>query len=207
MRAFTLIEVVTVIAILAILLLIGAGLLGGTGPQARKASTDLLTGLIEQARSTAISSRVNIVLAIAEPGDLPAADGRCRVALIKVESWPESPGDPVKGSLLSRWRILETGSILMGGDVDGVPNPLDAPQLKIEYGPDHSIKLEAHAIAFHSRGGLRYPEGSTPVVMRVAEGGYRAGAAVPNRRGSNGSLSENRLKIGRVTARPYRIDG
>jgi hypothetical protein len=43
--------------------------------------------------------------------------------------------------------------------------------------------------------------------MRIAEGGYRGGKATPNRRGDSHAISENRLKIGRVTARPCRIDG
>jgi hypothetical protein len=205
--AFTLIELVTVIAVLTILLLVGTRLLGGTTSQARKAGTDLLTGMIEQARTMAVSSRTHVVLAIAEPGDLPARDERCRLALIKVDEWPENPGDPVKGVLMTRWRTLETGAVLLGGDVDGVANPLDVPQLDIHFGPNHSLKVEAHALAFHSRGGLRYPEGSTPVAMRVAEGGYRGGAASPNRNGDAGTISEDRLKIGRVTARPYRTDG
>ena len=205
--AFTLIEMVTVIAVLVILMMVGVNLLGGTGAQARKAGTDLLTGMIEQGRTAAISSRTSVILAIAEPGDLPAGDERCRLGLFKVENWPEHPGEPVKAVLMTRWRSLETGVVLLGGADGDVGNPLDAPQLDIQYGSNHSLKVEAHAIAFHSRGGLRYPEGSTPASMRVAEGGYRGGRATPNRRAEAGNISENRLKIGRVIARPYRTDG
>ena len=197
---------VTVIAVLVILMMAGVKLLGGTGSQARKAGTDLLTGLIEQARTTAISSRSDVILAIAEPGDLPGGDERCRVAILKVETWPELPEDPVKGTLVTRWRNLETGVVLLAGAMDGVPNPLDSPQLKIAYGADHSLKVEAHAIAFHSRGGLRYPKGSSPIALRIAEGGYRNGSPSPNRRGDAGNISENLLKIGRVIARPYRTN-
>ena len=69
--AFSLIEMVAVIAILVILMTAGVSLMNGTGSQSRKAGTDMLGGMIEQARTTAITSRSHVVLAVAEPGDLP----------------------------------------------------------------------------------------------------------------------------------------
>jgi prepilin-type N-terminal cleavage/methylation domain-containing protein len=206
-KAFTLIEVVTVIAVLVILLMAGISLLGGTGAQARRAATDLLAGMIEQARTTAITTRSDVILAIAEPGDLPGSDERGRLALFRVETWPDSPTEPIKATLLNRWRTLETGVVLLGGEVGGLANPLDSAQRKIQFGPNHSKEVEAHILVFHPRGGLRIPEGSTPVAMRVAEGGYRNGVASPNRRGDSATIAENQLRIGRVTARAYRSDG
>jgi hypothetical protein len=198
---------VAVIAVLVILMTAGISLMNGTGSQARKAGTDLLTGMIEQARTSAITSRSFVVLAIAEPGDLPAGDERCRLGLFKVESWPQNPSDPVNGVLMSRWRTLETGIALIGGQVDGVDNPLDAAEINISYGTTKPLNVKVHAIAFNSRGGLHHPAGSTPVAMRIAEGSYRNGKATPYRRGENAAITENRMRIGRVTARPYRIDG
>ncbi len=191
-----------VIAILGALMTAGVSLLGGTGARSRKAGTEMLTGLIEQARTTAITSRSHLVLAIAEPGDLPAGDERCRLGLFKVGEWPDSPSSPpvLTGVLLKRWLTLETGIVLAGGDVDGVANPLDGEQVTIRYG---GTGVKVHIIAFNSRGGLHYPPGSTPVAIRISEGRYRGGEAVSNPRGG----SECRLKIGRVTARPYPTDG
>lgn len=200
---------VTVIAILVILMTAGVSLLNGTGVQSRKAATDTLSGLIEQARTSAITSRSYVILAIAEPGDLPSADERCRIGLFRVDEWPETPTAPLalKGVLLSRWQTLNTGIVLIGGAVDGVDNPLDQPQINLSYGGTKNLSVQVHAIAFNSRGGLHYPSGSTPIAIRLAEGAYRKGGAAPNRRGDAKTISENRLKIGRVTARPYRIDG
>lgn len=207
-RAFSLIELAAVIAVIVVLLVAGVGLLGGTGSQARRAGADLLTGMIEQARTAAITTRSYIVLAVAEPGDLPTGDERCRLGLFKVETWPENSSEPVSGVLMSRWRILENGVALIGGEADGLENPLDGEKLTIAYGTGSKIRtVNVHAIAFNSRGGLHHPAGSNPVAMRIAEGGYRGGKATPNRRGDSQAISENRLKIGRVTARPYRIDG
>jgi prepilin-type N-terminal cleavage/methylation domain-containing protein len=209
-RAFSLIEMMVVIAILVTLMTAGVSLLNGTGAQSRKTGTDMLTGLIEQARTTAITSRSYVVLAIAEPGDLPASDERCRIGLFKVnEVWPDAAAtpSPLKCTLLNRWQTLNTGILLIPGDVAKLPNPLDEKsEITISYGGTKNLSVKVHAIAFNSRGGLHYPAGSTPVAIRIAEGGYRGGKATPNERGSEKSIAENRLKIGRVTARPYRID-
>lgn len=203
--AFTLVEIVVVIAVLVILLVAGVGLLGGTGAQARRAGTDMLSGMIEQARTSAITTRSYVVLAVAEPGDLPASDERCRIGLFKVENWPENDTDPLSAVLMSRWRIFENGVVLIGGDTGGLENPLDRQKLQITYGTGNKARtIQVHGIAFNPRGGLHHPRGSMPVALRIAEGAYRGGKATPNRRGE--TIAENRLKIGRVTARPYRMD-
>jgi len=204
---------VAVIAVIVILMTAGVSLMNGTGAQSRKASTDLLTGMIEQARTSAISSRAIVVLAVAEPGDLPISDDKCRVGIFKLEKgWPESFGGSLDNAvLMARWKTLETGVVLLGGEVDGVENPLDVgKEVTINYGTAAKpLSVKAHAIAFNPRGGLQFPTGSTPIVMRVAEGTYRNGAPVAYTRGGSESkgVTESRLKIGRVTARPYSIDG
>ncbi|RPJ33826.1 MAG: prepilin-type N-terminal cleavage/methylation domain-containing protein [Verrucomicrobiaceae bacterium] len=205
-RAFSLIEIVVAIAVIVILLVAGVGMLGGTGAQARRSGADTLTGMIEQARTAAITGRCHVVLAVAEPGDLPANDGRVRLGLFKVETWPDNSTEPINAVLMRRWRILENGVVLLGGSFESLENPLDGSELLIKYGKNQT-PLGFHAIAFNPRGGLHHPAGSAPVVMRIAEGGYRNGKATPNLRGDSRVISENRLKIGRVTARPYRIDG
>jgi prepilin-type N-terminal cleavage/methylation domain-containing protein len=206
--AFSLIEMVTVIAILVILMTAGVSLMNGTGSQSRRAATDLLAGMIEQARSSAITSRSYVILAVAEPGDLPSGDESCRLGLFKVETWPDSSAGPVTGVLMSRWRPLDAGVALIGGQVDGLENPLDdGHELTISYGSGKPMTVKVHAIAFNSRGGLHHPAGSSPIVMRIAEGNYRGGEPAPYKRGNPETITENRLKIGRVTARPYRIDG
>jgi prepilin-type N-terminal cleavage/methylation domain-containing protein len=208
-RAFTLVEMLAVIAVLAILLVAGVGLLGGTSAQARKSATDALGGMIEQARTSAITSRSHVVLAIAEPGDLPANDKLCRIGLFKVaiDQWPPNPASAeIPAVLMSRWKTLENGVILINGQPANqqTPNALDGDELTIKY-RDNVPAVKVHAIAFNSRGGLIHPIGSSPLLLRLAEGGYRNGQRSPNQR--NGEIAENLLKIGRVTGRSYRIDG
>lgn len=199
---------VAVIAVLVTLMTAGISLLSGTGIQSRKTGTDMLSGIIEQARTKAITSRSYVVLVIAEPGDLPAQDERCRIGIFTVDSWPDPATAPLtlKGVLATRWQMLNTGIALIPGSVDGVANPIDQPEVTITYGGTKNLNVKVHAIAFNSRGGLAYPTGSAPIALRIAEGGYRGGKATPNMRGEAKTITESRLKIGRVTARPYQID-
>ena len=203
-RAFSLVEMAAALAIIAILMTAGVSLMGNSGPRARAASVEKLTAMIERARAAAITRRRHVVLAIAEPGDLPGSDERCRVALFQVETWPESTADELPATPLGRWQTLDTGSVLIGGAVDGLENPLDANRLNLTMTGAKSI--DVWALAFSPRGALHHPPGSTPVVLRVAEGPYRDGQAVPRRRADTGGISESILKIGRVTARAHRLD-
>lgn len=198
---------VAVVAVLVILLTAGVSLMKGTGAQARLAGTDMLAGMIEQARTSAITTRSYVILAVAEPGDLPAGDERCRLGLFKVETWPQSPSEAVEAVLMTRWRTLENGIALIGGSIDGIPNPLNGPQLTVSYGAPKALRVNVHVLAFNPRGGLHVPAGSTPVALRIAEGYYRDGKATPYPSGGAAPAIENRLKIGRVIARPYLIDG
>lgn len=211
--AFTLVEMVAVIAILVTLMTAGVSLLHSTGAQARKTGTDMLSGMIDQARTLAITSRTQVILAVAEPGDLPANDERCRVGLFKVDAtvdWSDATKtpNPLKCTLLSRWQTLNTGIALIAGTVEKgtTPNLLDQPQITINFGAAKPVTV--HAIAFNSRGGLFYPSGSGSIAIRIAEGAYRGtpSKATTNARGDQKAITENLLKIGRVTARPYRID-
>ena len=166
----------------------------------------MLAAMIEQARTTAITSRSYVVIAIGESSDFPAGDERCRLGLFKVETWPDQPADPIRGVLMNRWRFLETGVVLMGGVVDELDNPMDQPEITISYGGNKPGTARVHAIAFNSRGGLHYPVGSSPIALRIAEGNYRMGQATPYQRGDAKIVAENRLQIGRVIGRAHRID-
>jgi prepilin-type N-terminal cleavage/methylation domain-containing protein len=207
MPAFTLIEMLTVIAIIAILMAIGADLLRGTAAYSRRTAADDLSGMIDRARASAIASRSIVVIAIAEPGALAANDSLCRIGLFNVERWPDSPNETIDGIRLGRWRTFKTGVVLLRGPVDGIDNPLDAPEITLSYGIHKQRTVKVRAIAINSRGALHYPSGSSPVVLRVAEGNYRSGEPTPFPRGDGDDISENLIRIGRVIARPYRIDG
>lgn len=204
--AFTLIEMMAVMAIFGILLTASISLLNNTGTQARKAAAATFISLVEQARTRAVTGKCYVVLAMIDPADLPNGDERCRIGMFKVKEWT-GDASVLEGELSNRWQSLNRGVILIPGDVNGIENPMEQPKITIIYGGLKKLTVRTHLIAFNSCGGLHYPFGSAPIIVRLAEGSYRNGIATPNKRGPNKAISENLLKIGRVSARPYPIDG
>lgn len=208
-RAFTLVEMLAVIAVMGVLLAVGVGMMRGNPAQARKAGMDMLQSAIEQARTHAITKRTYTVLAFVDPGDVPGGDTRSqRIGLFEVESWPEDVMTITSLDVrqIGRWRTFETGLILIDGDgTSGLANPLDSPALELSVsGRAAAGDIQARVLVFHPRGGIRLPVGSEPVTLRLAEGYFRDGAAVPVRR--DGQIAESTLRVGRVIARPYRND-
>jgi prepilin-type N-terminal cleavage/methylation domain-containing protein len=206
--AFSLLEMTIVIAILTLLATIGISITNTTNAQELKTNTDILAGLIEQARVAATTSRSHIILGIDEPETSSTNNGQCRVALFKLDEWPEQMASPLelKGKLLNRWQNLSTGIVLLEDEVEGIPNLMDAEKITVNYGGAKNLTTQIHAIAIHPRGGLQYPLGSSPLLVRLAVGGYRDGKATPNKHGDLKQIWENRLKIGRVNARAYPIN-
>jgi prepilin-type N-terminal cleavage/methylation domain-containing protein len=203
---FSLVEMVVVIAMLVMLIGSSAMYVSGRQEHARRTVTDQLVGMIGQARNTAMVSRSTVMLAIAEPGSLPFHEGKCVLGLVKLEAaWDAGGSGPISGVLLGRWTPLESGVILMGGDIGGLGNPLDLPELRIRYTTGRTIEAGVRGVAFNARGRLIHPAGSAPVVMRIAEGGYPGGAPTPLRRGPDQRISETWLKIGRATGRAYEV--
>ncbi len=212
--AFTLVEMLVVISIMAILIGAGVTLLGGTGVQSRKAGADMISGMVDQARTIAITTRKEVFLVIAEPGTLAGQDERYRIGLMRESVTPTTGASPVPDpnlpvtrdyELVRRWQTLNTGVILIGGGVDNIPNPLDAGKVDFTYTSNQrQITARVYQLSINSLGSLTRPAGSTPVVLRLAEGAYRNGKPSPNKVAGGQGIAETQLKIGRVMARPYR---
>ncbi|MEO0018056.1 MAG: hypothetical protein RLZZ522_1339 [Verrucomicrobiota bacterium] len=195
-----------VVAVTLLLLNAGIRILGGTSGQSLKSATDSCSGLLEQARATAITSRSYVVLAIAEPGDLPGNDERCMIGLFKITDWPASAAT-LDGILLRRWQPLPNGIVLLPGGVKDLRNPRDEPEISLRYqAGQNSIEGRFHLLAINPRGGLHWPVGSDPLVLRIGQGAYQHRQPTAATR-SNSKVVENTLRIGRLTARPYRFDG
>lgn len=193
-------------SIMSILVVSGVSMMGDNNSKSRRATSDLLGSMIDQGRSSAITSHSQVLLAVAEPKDLPIDDRSCRLGLFKLTDFDAKTGR-AKGELLRRWDVVEGGAVLLGGEVDGFRNVMDGQEIELTYAArGKNFTVRVHGLVFTPRGGREWPIGSTPVVMRVAEGGYRGDArkATPNQR--EGVIAEDRFKIGRVIARPQRFD-
>jgi len=205
-RAFTLVEMVIVMSVMALLLSVGIHALGDARGQARQAATDSITGMLEQARATAITSRCVVALALAGPDELPSGDARCRLGLFKIHDWPAAP-TALDGTLVGRWQALPDGVVMLPGSVNGLHNPCDEPPVTIRYlAATRPVAGSFRLLAFSPRGTLLWPPGAEPLALRIAEGSYRNGEATANISNRSHAVAENLLQIGRLTARPYPFD-
>lgn len=181
MPAFSLVEMLVVIAIAGALLAMGLTLSGKSGDRARRNASEQLAGLVEQARTAAITRRTTVVLAIAPPD---AEHEATRIGLFEVDGAPRS-GQSLDGQLIQRWTRLPDGVGFIKGQIEGLANPLDTEPLELRWQEGRQLAT-VHALGFTPRGGLAWPAGSTPVAL---------------------SLGSGALRIGRAVARPWRLDG
>jgi len=183
------------------LLVAVVGGLRGAG-RAQRTGRDALMTTVDRARTEAISTQRQVLLAVAEPDDLPGSEGRLHLGLFELEAVPELDGS-VSGRQLGRWRALPRGLVLVGGDVGGLRNLLDEQELTLTY-QDGNSTMQVHGFGFNARGGLSWPSGSDPMALKLAEGTYIDGEArMTSRGGSEAGIDA--LRIGRVIARPWRV--
>lgn len=202
-RGFTLVEILLA---LTILLLVSAAAITTSGGQgsARRGTVDQLTGWIEQARTRAVLSHATVALVIAPPGALSPQERTASVALVRLaDGWPSRPAEPVDAVSMGRWKPLDAGIVLLPGGRAGLRNPLDVPTVRIRMTNRRSQEIGIHALAFNGRGRLVHPAGSSPAMLRVAEGRYQDGVAIAAPRGAQEVIPESVIQIGRILGRAY----
>jgi prepilin-type N-terminal cleavage/methylation domain-containing protein len=195
---FSLIELLVVMVIIGALTMAGLSLMGNTAANAQRTGTDQVVAAIEQARTAAITRRKPVILAIAEPqaGDV---DENCRFGLFEVDALPDE-GSDLEARQLQRWSTLPTGVVFLDGRIRDFDNLLEQDKVQLSW-KDGQNSASVHALVFNTRGGLAWPSGSDPVAVKVGNGNYRDGKAMPIKGGGASSL-----RIGRVVARPWRLD-
>ncbi|MEM9236388.1 MAG: prepilin-type N-terminal cleavage/methylation domain-containing protein [Verrucomicrobiota bacterium] len=197
-QGFTLVEIITVIAVIVILVSISASVIGNTGATALKTAGETLTASVEQGRTAAITRRREVALAVLEPGKGGFDDGQVRLGLFELEG--ETDAGALKGTLLKRWTKLPGGIAFFGGEVDSLDNLVDQEPITIEW-KDGNESAQMHTLIFTARGGLSRPRGSESVVVTIGRGTYANGSVKKFGKGANRTL-----RIGRVVARPWILD-
>lgn len=168
------------IAIVGTLLALGLAITGRSPANKRRDATQQFAGLVEQARSAAITRRTTVLLAIAAPD---AEHDATRLGLFETSS-KTIAGVALDCRQIQRWIRLPDGIAFASGELAGLGNPLDAPPLDLRW-QDGRKHATVHALAFSPRGGLTWPPGSTTVAL---------------------SLGNGTLRIGRAVARPWAFD-
>lgn len=194
---FSLVELLAVVVIVGLLVALGAGMVGSRAESLRTAG-ERFSSLVEQARTTAITRRRPVVLAIAEPGSLGFDDGQVRLGLFELGEWGESGSNAAEQ--VQRWEVLPGGVAFFGGGEEGLDNLLDREKANLTWkNGDESGTLPA--LVFSPRGGLLAPSGSESVVVVLGGGTYRNGE--PRRTRDSGT---RKVRIGRAVARAWNFD-
>lgn len=187
--------------VIGLLLVAIVGGLRGAG-RARRTGRDALMTTVDRARTAAISSQRQVLLAVAEPADLAGSGGRPHLGLFELEAAPEPDGS-VNGKQIGHWRALPRGLVLIGGEVNGLRNLLDEQELNLTCKDGRSV-VKVHGFGFNERGGLAWPAGSDPMALKLAEGTYVHGEPKVTGRGGSEAGSDA-VRVGRVIARPWRV--
>jgi prepilin-type N-terminal cleavage/methylation domain-containing protein len=199
-RGFSLIEMMVVMVLIGALTTIGLTIFGRTAPHARRTAMDQFTAAVEQARTAAITRRKPVILAVAPPIS-GSGDTSTRFGLFEVDALPNSTKAIPNARQVQRWHVVPDGVIFFGGQIDGLRNLLDGDKTQLQW-KDGENQAMVHVLAFNPRGGLSWPTGSEPVAVKIGSGTYRDGQPVATPEGGHSSM-----RIGRVIARPWRLDG
>lgn len=186
-------------AIIGALTALGVSLLGSSAAKQMRTTTDEFIATVEQARTAAITRRKPVILAIAKPQGSDRDEGS-RFGLFEVDELPERGAD-IKARQLERWHVVPGNVIFLDGRIEDFDNLLDQPEVALSW-KDGKESAMVQILAFDSRGGLTRPDGSDPVAVKIGNGTYINGKPQPITGGGHTSL-----RIGRVVARPWRLDG
>lgn len=207
---YTLVEIVVVIAIISIMASVGMSMFAHSTIHERRTAVGTMGAMVDLARNLAIARRREVILAFASPDEIAGHGQALRLGMFLCdERWSvEAAGEGViRCRAVHRWRNLQTGVVLMPGSVGGAEmvNPLDAPVMRLSYGRGYMRSARVHGMVFGVDGGLLWPVGDVPAVLRLVAGSYERGVPVASRKHDMKRPPENVLQVGRGVARAVEV--
>lgn len=212
--AFSLVELLVVLAVLAVLIGLLARGLGDSGTWKRKTARDQIAAILGSARAEAVALREPVALVLAPAEGLPDhMTGMEGAALAIFSCEKEADGD---GYILTRrkssWKALPRGMIF----ADRAPSAdavlgLYTGESSIGISPsllsrDETSFLEkASAIVFSASGRVLHPVGETGMLsLGLWEGRYVDGEALRTRKLPKNRLFAEEIRINRQSGRAHR---
>jgi len=207
-RAFSLIELLVVMAIISILLVAAIPIFSNSSNSARQASREIVKAHLQQARAHAIASGTATAIAIPvlNSGEALGARG---ISLFEVENQAgnyiplkDSAGEDV---LLQRWDKLPGNfHFLSGSQISSARKTIvDEPQtLATNY---KSQSLDCHFIVFAPNGQIVRPASGTPILIALAQTA-RQGNNLTLTQKSAGKPVFDIFQVNRLTGRTRFID-
>ncbi len=204
-RGFTLVELLTVLAIIAILFAVGAASFTDPANSARKTSGDTLRAHLQEARAHAIATGNTTAVLFPIPSASTAGSGSLiGIAEVTFQNDPAAPSAPYKVTkALQRWvqlpdnifflnqaAINSRDKTIMDGTVEIVADYRKAP-------------IKCRFITFSPNGQISSPTttaGGVKLVVAIGKGVLNGNAVTPTQK-NGGRIVFDLLQINRLTAR------
>lgn len=199
--AFSLIELLSVIAIVMVLAGIVVFALSGSSLNARKTSREIFSAHLKQARAHAISSRD--LTAVIIPTQNSGASGLREISMIEVEKKDGSyvpimddDGRPVR----MRWSKLPNHFHFVTSHMIGTEQPTVVDHEQTVRVHDRGKEIECHMIVFAPHGQIVYPASGSPVHVALAKATRDQHALRISEGGDNGK-GFDLILVNRLTAK------
>lgn len=170
LSAFSLIELLAVIAIVMILSGIAVLGLAGSSLNARKASREIFNAHLNQARAHAIASRKSTALII--PTKDSGRSGLREISMIEVEkkdgSYVPIPDDEEK-AVLMRWSKLPNHFHFVTSHMIGMEQPTVVDHEQTVKVFHRGKEIDCHMLVFAPHGQIVYPTPGSPVHVAIAK--------------------------------------
>ncbi|MEM9080099.1 MAG: prepilin-type N-terminal cleavage/methylation domain-containing protein [Verrucomicrobiota bacterium] len=206
-QGFSLVELLTVMGVIATLLVVSAAWVGRTGDaESRRAARSLILGALNYARTAALSSGEPVAMVMmpyerGQEGQLGRA-----FAVFEVNQ-DEATGSYSAERQLKRWQelpgrmIFTKGSpVASGGQNAFDQNPILSVQVK---NPDSGLTSEVTmpAIVFGATGSVAWPGGGGELELHLGEGTVKTGVVMAASADTNDWRKHEVFVVGRQTGR------
>lgn len=202
-QAFTLVELLVVLAIISILTAVGIPLLSDPSNSARKSARDLVRSQLQQARAHAIATGTTTSVMIPDYSNATAGGRLIGIAEVEAQANTAAPYKVVR--LIQRWTELPDNIYFMNQGVTGSTQPtlLDGG-LKMESSYQKQT-INCHYIVFGPNGLITSPAasttgGSSVLALALGKGTLKSNTVISTQKTQRGP-SYDVLQINRLSAR------
>ncbi len=205
-RAFTLVEMLVVMAIIAVLFAIGVLLFSDPTNSARKASKDVFRAHLQQARAHSIATGNSTSVLIPDYSNATAGGRLIGIAEVEPQTTGTSPYKVTK--LLQRWaRLPENIFFLNQSTTHSSQKTILDGTVKID-APYQKGTVSCFYVIFAPNGQITYPpSGATDpkLVVALGKGLLQGNNVVPTQKNDRGIVFDL-MQINRLSARARNID-